>query len=166
MSDTLLLLLPSVLLNTILVLGLLCPQTLLGTSDCLSTKDKKTLDNKSAPVERHLVLAEIGEREVSRLLHVPSGTIWNEQPAYAEQQNPNQILDVHDCAWSELLQELFEWKPRKQHDRKSIRDLLRRVRGDEKPLNELLNASVGRSRIQKSLNIICELEKRLVILSK
>jgi hypothetical protein len=78
---------------------------------CLPPKDQIKLDSKREQIERFLMLAKIGERQASRLVHSPAQPTWNEAPTFGAPLDPGQILTVHDCVWSELLNELVKWKP-------------------------------------------------------
>jgi hypothetical protein len=162
------------LLKTLLVLGLLCSQAG-APNGCLPDKDRKALDKKSEPIERFLLLARIGERQASRLRGpFPAHATWDEQGPYRGQRSPAEVLDVHDCAWSELLEELFSWKPQLPHDRNAIQELLRRARSVEKQLTDFRQTGTPYvpapieidSRLQKSLQRIHEVEERLLTLSE
>jgi len=162
------------LLKTLLVLGLLCPQVG-APNGCLPDKDKKALDKKSDPIERFLFLARIGERQAWRLRGpFPAHPTWDEQRPYRGRRSPAEVLDVHDCAWSELLDELLDWKPQRPHDKDAIQELLRRARHVEKQLSDLQQTGTAYlpapteidSTLQKSLRRIHEVEGRLLTLSK
>jgi len=118
-------------------MGLLCSQVG-ALNGCLPDKDRKALAKKSDPIERFLLLAKIGEQQASRLrgsfLAQPT---WSEQRPYRRQRSPAEVLDVDDCASSEFLEELFDWKPHRPHDTDAIQELLRRARHAEKQLSDL-----------------------------
>jgi len=81
---------------------------------------------------------------------------------------------VHDCAWTELLDELFDWKPQRPHDKDAIQELLRRARHVEKQLTDFRQTGTAYlpapteidSRLRQSLQRIREVEERLLTLSK
>jgi len=157
------------LLRTVLVLGLLCSQAG-APNGCLPDKDRRVLDKKSDPIERFLLLARIGERQSSRLRGPFSAhATWDEQRPYRRQRSPVEVLDVLDCAWSELLEELFDWKPQHPHDRDAIQELLHRARHVEKQLTDLRQTGTPYlpapteidSRLRQSLQRIREVEERL-----
>ena len=163
------------LLKILFVMGLLSSQAG-GPNRCLPDRDRKALDKKSSPIERFLLLAKIGERQTSRLGGpFPAQPTWGEQRPLRGQRSPAEVLDVHDCAWSELLEELFDWKPQHPHDRDAIQELLllRRARRVEKKLIDLRQTGTAYhpapteidSRLQTSLQRIREVEERLLTLS-
>jgi len=49
-----------------------------------------------------------------------------------------EMWDLHDCAWSQLLQELWRWHPQRPRDGDAIQEMLRRAQHDEEMLNKLL----------------------------
>ena len=162
------------LLKTLLVLSLLCSQAG-APNGCLPDKDRKALDKRSDPIERFLLLARIRERQASRLLGPFSAhATWDEQRPYRRQRSPAEVLDVHDCAWTELLEELLDWKPQRPRDQDAIQELLRRARHVEKQLTDLRQTGTAYlpapteidSRLQQSLQRIHEVEERLLTLGK
>ena len=146
-----------------------------GSGNCLPPKEQKTLNQRRDATERFLVLAKIGERQAARLRGpFPAHATWDEQRPYRRQRSPAEVLDVLDCAWSELLEELFGWKPQHPQDRDAIQELLHRARHVEKQLTDLGQAGTPYlpapteidSRRRQSLQRIREVEERLLNLSK
>jgi hypothetical protein len=127
---------------------------------CLPPKDQIKLDSKREQIERFLMLAKIGERQASRLVHSPAQPTWNEAPTFGAPLDPGQILTVHDCVWSELLNELVKWKPQNLRDRQAIQEILRNAKNAEKKLNDVrVQRSDMDSRLQQSLTRIHQVEE-------
>jgi len=167
--------------KTLLVLGLFCSQTVASRS-CLPEKLQKALAKKSDPVERYMLLAKAGEKQARKLLYHP-GLPGSEAPLEVpwpiagKQLTTHEIQDLLDCVWSELLENLWHWKPQSPRDREAVQQMLRRARHADEMLNERvesmreLQPSASESlppgsRKPKSLEVVRDVEERLYALSK
>jgi hypothetical protein len=92
-------------------------------SGCLPPKDEESLGRKSEPIGRFLLLAEIGERQASRLVHLSYPVQPLKSVPFPKRPTPNEILDLHDCACSQLLDDLFHWKSHRPCDADAIQQI-------------------------------------------
>jgi uncharacterized membrane protein YgaE (UPF0421/DUF939 family) len=130
---------------------------------CLPPKDQIKLDSKREQIERFLMLAKIGERQAARLVHSPAQPTWTEAPTFGAPLDQRQILTVHDCVWSELLNELVKWKPQNLRDRQAIQEILRYAKNAKKKLNDVrVQRSDMDSRLQESLARIHKVEETVM----
>lgn len=151
------------LLTALLLFCLLCFQAR-GHNDCLPAKLRENLDAKRDPTERILLLAKIGERQSSELLHARSPL--PEHSPLPKERSLRAIWDLHDCAWSELLEELWDWKPQGKRDKNAIQEMLLRAKRDQEHLHEFEKQWSGNNLpvTQKSLQEVQEVEARLQVL--
>src|SRR5438874_12594965 len=88
-----------------------------------------------------MLLAKAGEKQARKLLYHP-GLPGSEAPLEVpwpiagKQLTTHEIQDLLDCVWSELLENLWHWKPQSPRDREAVQQMLRRARHADEMLNE------------------------------
>lgn len=168
-------------MKTLLLFGLFCLQTA-TPNGCLPAKLRKSLDKKRDPVNRYLLLAKVGEEQAAKLAQPPPGTIdLPERTPMPKRRALGEIQNLHDCAWSELLENLWQWKPQSPRDRQAVQEMLRRAQHAERLLKKLLNElelarepQTGESmelpqpgsRKPRSMELVRDVKERLQALSK